>query len=78
MEENIPKVMKSWFKSFLENRKAKVKVCNEEYSKWTKMEYSGFADDLYIWTSSEYVEKGERENGKGCWQNRILGKKRTT
>ena len=32
MEEKIPKVMTSWFKSFLEDRKAKVKV-NEEYSK---------------------------------------------
>ena len=36
MEEKIPKVMISWFKSFLEDRKAKVKV-NEEFSKWTKL-----------------------------------------
>ena len=36
MEEKIPKVMISWFKSFLEDRKAKVKL-TEEYSKWIKM-----------------------------------------
>ena len=36
MGEKIPKVMISWLKSFLEDKKAKVQV-SEEYSKWTKM-----------------------------------------
>ena len=95
MDEKIPKVMISWFKSFLEDRKAKVKV-NEEFSKWTKMkdglpqgavcspvlfliyanewdnykeenvEYSGFADDLCIWTSSEDVEKARERLEKAA------------